>query len=171
MKALVIVANGLHLGYLGCYGNDWIRTPTLDQLASEAVVFDQHYADRPDAAGACLAWRTGRFSFPLPEGEIVPSEKAPDLFSLLREHGVTTSAVLDASRPGPSGLLGPWDQLRRVPSDSREGTPLEQALASVQETLEQLDRERSLAALGQFGHPAAPVGSAGGIPGAVFPAG
>src|SRR5262249_41694169 len=45
MKLLVIHVSGLHLGYLGCYGNDWISTPAIDRLAAEGVVFDQHFAD------------------------------------------------------------------------------------------------------------------------------
>jgi arylsulfatase A-like enzyme len=45
MKAIVIQASGVHLGFLGCYGNDWIATPNLDRLASEGIVFDQHFAN------------------------------------------------------------------------------------------------------------------------------
>jgi hypothetical protein len=48
MKILVIEALGLHLGYLGCYGNDWVATPNLDRLAAEGVVFDTHIADQPE---------------------------------------------------------------------------------------------------------------------------
>jgi arylsulfatase A-like enzyme len=48
MKILVIEAIGLHLGYLGCYGNDWVATPNLDRLAAEGVVFDAHFADQPE---------------------------------------------------------------------------------------------------------------------------
>lgn len=44
MKCLIVMLNRCRLDYLGCYGNDWIATPTLDRLASESVVFDQHYA-------------------------------------------------------------------------------------------------------------------------------
>jgi arylsulfatase A-like enzyme len=43
MRVLVLQASGLHVGFLGCYGNTWINTPILDRLAAESVVFDQHY--------------------------------------------------------------------------------------------------------------------------------
>jgi len=46
-RILVINAPGLHLGFLGCYGNDWVATPNLDRLAAEGVVFDQHHVTRP----------------------------------------------------------------------------------------------------------------------------
>ena len=39
MKILVINTVGLHLGYLGCYGNDWIATPNLDALAKNGLRF------------------------------------------------------------------------------------------------------------------------------------
>jgi arylsulfatase A-like enzyme len=45
MKILVVEASGLHLGYVGCYGNDWVATPNLDRLAADSIVFDQHLAD------------------------------------------------------------------------------------------------------------------------------
>lgn len=46
-KLLVLHASALHLGYLGCYGNDNVVTPSIDRLADEGVVFDQHIADQP----------------------------------------------------------------------------------------------------------------------------
>lgn len=52
MKTLVLEARGLHIGFLGCYGNEWIATPNLDRLAAEGVVFDQHILDRPKVTEA-----------------------------------------------------------------------------------------------------------------------
>lgn len=68
MKIIVIEAIGLHLGYLGCYGNDWVATPNLDRLASEGIVFDWHIADQPELQ-AKTPWHersvgTGRYAFP-----------------------------------------------------------------------------------------------------------
>ena len=54
-KVLVITLRGLHLGLLGCYGNDWIDTSTLDRLADlgwRAVVGDRPpRGERPRALG------------------------------------------------------------------------------------------------------------------------
>jgi arylsulfatase A-like enzyme len=44
MKVLVLHANALHVGFLGCFGNAWVATPNLDRLAAEGIVFDQHFA-------------------------------------------------------------------------------------------------------------------------------
>src|SRR4051812_623392 len=64
MKVLVITARGLQAGALSCYGNGWIDTPTLDSLAASGIVFDCHFADAADAAGARRAWRSGNLSVP-----------------------------------------------------------------------------------------------------------
>jgi arylsulfatase A-like enzyme len=91
MKAPVITAPGMHLGYVGAYGNDWIDTPALDALAAESVVFDQHIADCPDPAAPHQGWRTGRYAFPFPgDGNGSSQPGASDLFDLLRARGVIT---------------------------------------------------------------------------------
>src|SRR5438067_6603747 len=47
MQIQVRLADGLQVAALGPYGNDWIATPNLDRLATQTVVFDQHFADFP----------------------------------------------------------------------------------------------------------------------------
>ncbi len=68
MKILVIEAYGLHLGYPGCYGNDWVATPNLDWLAAHGVTFDWHIADQPELRPG-TPWLdrsvgTGLYAFP-----------------------------------------------------------------------------------------------------------
>src|SRR2546423_13859355 len=112
MKALVIVTNGLLLGFRVFYGNDWISTPALDRLASEGIVFDQHYADRPDLPGARQAWRTGCYRFPRPEGEVVMAAPTHELISLLRGQGVTTSLVMAGSQSSTAEFAALWELMR-----------------------------------------------------------
>jgi len=64
-RAVVVSFDRLHIGYLGCYGNDWIETPNLDRLATEAVIFDAHFSENLDSAAVNHAWWTGRCQFPL----------------------------------------------------------------------------------------------------------
>jgi arylsulfatase A-like enzyme len=67
MKILVLEACALHLGFVGCYGNDWVATPNLDRLAVEGVVFDQHITDSPEPTTSDWRMRsavTGRYAFP-----------------------------------------------------------------------------------------------------------
>jgi arylsulfatase A-like enzyme len=137
MRALVIVVRGLHLGYVGCYGNEWLDTPTLDGLAAEGVVFDQHHADRPDAPGAAHAWRSGRHGFPPEDGSPPPDA---DLVSLLRAAGVGLALVHDDSRPGAAGFAEGWEDVTPVGTGRGEGTPLERALEAVPAALDRLAR-------------------------------
>src|SRR5262245_22349074 len=41
-RVLVIEARGLNLGFLGCYGSEWIATPNLDRLATEGYHHAPH---------------------------------------------------------------------------------------------------------------------------------
>jgi arylsulfatase A-like enzyme len=136
MKVVVINVRGLHLGYVSAYGNEWIDTPAFDRLAAEGVVFDNHVADQPDPAGARRAWRTGRYDFPLPDREAA-AEPSPDLVRLLKDRGVVTSLVLDASRPSPPEFAEGWDVVMEAESDE-EGTALEYALEGAGQALEAL---------------------------------
>jgi arylsulfatase A-like enzyme len=112
MKVLVIVADALHAAYLGCHGNEWIETPHLDRLAAEAVVFDQHFADRPDAAGARLAWRSGNYHLPDP-GSPLPSPAA-GLPDLLRAAGIRTHLIHDGRRSDSADFAAGWDHVAAV---------------------------------------------------------
>ncbi len=143
MKVLVVVARGLHLGYAGPYGNDWIATPALERLAAEGVVFDQHYADQPDPAGAVRAWRSGRYRLPAAAGDehSAPAAEGPDLLALLAVAGVETVLVRDGSRPGPAELGMGWRHVRHVAPEG-SGPALEEMLAVVEEELGRLaDRD------------------------------
>ncbi len=136
MKVLVIVADGLQAGYVGAYGNEWVATPTLDRLAAEGIVFDRHYADRPDADGARRAWRTGCYHFPEP-GPAAAEAAPPDLIDLLSGPGVRTALVLDGSRDTPSAFAQGWQTVRRARA-AEEGSPLDWALEAAVETIEEL---------------------------------
>ncbi|MEM1443652.1 MAG: sulfatase-like hydrolase/transferase, partial [Verrucomicrobiota bacterium] len=43
---------------LGCYGNEDVKTPHIDQLAAEGVVFDKHY----NTTAICMASRASVFT-------------------------------------------------------------------------------------------------------------
>ena len=119
MKIIVLEACGLHLGYLGCYGNDWVATPNLDRLATEGIVFDNHIADQPELR-ATTPWQersvgTGRYALP---GQPVTASKLARMPRVVRCESLTTFAdeALQAMGgkdawlwiEGPS-LLPPWN--------------------------------------------------------------
>ncbi len=125
MKVLVVVARGLQAGAVGACGNTWIGTPSLDRLAAGGLVFDWHFADRADPAGARRAWRTGRYDLPGPAEGPTPA-KAPDLLRSLRDHGTHTCLIVDASRPAPPEFEAGWDEVERVTAGAE--TALESAV-------------------------------------------
>ncbi len=140
MKVLVITARSLRADYLGCYGNPRVETPALDALAARGVVFDRHFADAADPAGARRAWRTGRYCFP--GAETPPA--AADLVAALGAAGVATSLVVDASRPVPEGFAEGWRGGAAGPAQGDE-TPLERTVVAAREVLkEQSGRENWL---------------------------
>jgi arylsulfatase A-like enzyme len=138
MKVLVITARGLQTGAVGAYGNTWLDTPALDRLAAGGVVFDWHFADRADAAGARRAWRSGRYDLPTPGGATAPTPaEVPDLVRALRARGIHTWLIVDASRPSPPEFEAGWDQVERVTATAEE-TALESAVSAAEAALRRL---------------------------------
>lgn len=45
MKAILITFESLPVRLLGCYGCEWVETWAFDRLATEAVLFDQHFVE------------------------------------------------------------------------------------------------------------------------------
>jgi len=43
MNLIVIVCDTLRRDYLGCYGNDWVKSPSLDALSASGMTFDRCY--------------------------------------------------------------------------------------------------------------------------------
>ncbi len=96
MNSIVISIGGLHVSYLGCYGNGWIETPAFDRLAAEGFTFDQCFADTPILALARRSWLSARY-------QCFHSADAPDLrlpaskslIELLSAGGIRTILIRD----------------------------------------------------------------------------
>lgn len=94
MKALIIAAHDLQLGYLGCFGNDWVATPHIDRLATEGIVFDRHYAD-------CLgsqprgSW-SGLYQFHPLDGSGLVAPVGNPLAAILKLHHIAHAFLADA---------------------------------------------------------------------------
>ncbi|MBL9169546.1 MAG: sulfatase-like hydrolase/transferase [Verrucomicrobiales bacterium] len=79
-NVLLIIADGLGHGDLGCYGQTEIRTPNMDRLAAEGVRYTDFYAGSPLANASRCSLITGRHTghssvrggegIPLPSGEL-----------------------------------------------------------------------------------------------------
>lgn len=60
-NVILIVADDMGYGDLGCFGDGSVRTPNLDRLVSEGGCFRQHYSASPICAPARAALLTGRY--------------------------------------------------------------------------------------------------------------
>lgn len=64
MNVIMLINDTWRWDYLGCYGNDWIKTPNLDKLASEGTLFEYCYSEGLPTVPTRTTFFTGRFTFP-----------------------------------------------------------------------------------------------------------
>ena len=80
---------------MGCYGNEDVKTPHMDQLAADGMIFDNHY----DTTAICMASRasifTGLFEYRtgcnFDHGHMIEKKWAKSYPMLLREAGYRTA--------------------------------------------------------------------------------
>lgn len=118
-NVILILADDLGYGELGCYGQKKIRTPHLDRLAADGMRFTRAYAGSPVCAPSRCCLMTGKHGghawirsnsevqpegqSPLPAGEVTLAE-------LLKQRGYATAAIGKWGL-GPPGSEG--DPLRQ----------------------------------------------------------
>ncbi len=61
-NAIVVMFDSLQFNYLGCYGNDWIKTPNFDRFAREGVLFENCYTEGLPTVPCRRAMHTGRYT-------------------------------------------------------------------------------------------------------------
>ncbi len=64
-NAIVIMFDSLQHNYLGCYGNEWMKTPNMDRLAREGVLFENCYTEGVPTVPCRRAMHTGRYTLPV----------------------------------------------------------------------------------------------------------
>jgi len=108
VNVVFILADDLGYGELGCYGQEKIKTPHIDQLAGEGSRFTQHYTGTPVCAPARCGLMTGKhaghaeirgnrqasLSFPqYQEGQHPISADAVTMAEVFRKSGYATAAI------------------------------------------------------------------------------
>lgn len=92
---LFFIADQLRADHLGCYGNPAVKTPAVDRLAGESVVFDRAYVTAPVCMPNRSAIATGRW--PSANGTRtngVPLDRDANTFvERLRQEGWSTGAI------------------------------------------------------------------------------
>jgi arylsulfatase A-like enzyme len=117
-RAVVLSFDQLHLGFLGCYGNDWMETPNLDRLATQGVVFDRHFAENVDPAAVNHAWWTGRYQ------SLVPPDAQQDqetFLPALESAGVRTALIVEADGRDSASVAPPFEEVIEVRGVDRLG--------------------------------------------------
>lgn len=104
-NVIFILADDLGYGDLGCLGQTRFQTPNIDRLASEGVLFTQHYSGSPVSAPSRSVLLTGLHSGHTPirgnrempgEGQQPLASSEYTLFDLFKGEGYTT------------GVFGKW---------------------------------------------------------------
>ena len=114
---IVILADDLGYGDLGCYGHPRFKTPNLDRMAGEGVRLTQFNTPMPFCAPTRAALLTGRYPFrcglstnPAPYGG--PAEDA----TALPPGEITLAQVLEALGY-PTGMVGKWHLGHKAPKE------------------------------------------------------
>jgi len=139
MNFLLVVSDTFRRDHLGCYGNSWIHTPNLDQLAAESVLFDRAYAGSFPTVPNRRDVLTGRYTFtysdwaPLPPGELV-------LADVMGRAGYTTMMIADTPHILAHGFnyqrgFGGWEWIRGQENDRWRTSPRDPRLPCAPEKL------------------------------------
>ncbi|KAH0503687.1 Arylsulfatase H [Microtus ochrogaster] len=107
---VLLMADDLGVGDLGCYGNTSVSTPNIDRLASEGVMLTQHLAAASVCSPSRAAFLTGRY--PVRSGMASPNNLYRDVMWLGGSGGLpsneTTFAKMLQHRGYRTGLIGKW---------------------------------------------------------------
>jgi len=111
---LLLMTDQQRYDSLGCYGAEWLKTPNLDRLAAEGVVFDNCYATNP----ICTPSRASMFT-----GKHLPGHGVYKLHDILPENEVCFTKWLQ-ERGYHTALFGKmhvsgriYEEARRHPND------------------------------------------------------
>lgn len=120
---VLIMADDLGYGELGCYGQKKIRTPRLDQMAKEGMRFTQFYSGSPVCAPSRCVLMTGKHAGHAairdnrerpPEGQAPLPDEELTIAELLKKQGYAT------------GMIGKWG----LGAHDTTGAPLKQGFDS-----------------------------------------
>jgi arylsulfatase A-like enzyme len=103
MNVIVILADSLRVDHLGCYGNDWIKTPNLDRFAREATVFERAYSEGLPTLPTRTAMFTGRYTFPFRGWQPLQPNDAP-IAEILWSCGYKSALITDTYHMHKPGM-------------------------------------------------------------------
>jgi arylsulfatase A-like enzyme len=122
---ILVMADDLGFGDIGCYGNQIVKTPNLDEMANAGIRFERFYAAAPVCSptrGSCLTGRhpyrynmpwAGRYGLPKEEITIAEALKnkgyATGHFGKWHVGGLSKTINQSEFPGGPSPYSPPWE--------------------------------------------------------------
>ncbi len=93
-NAIVVMFDTLSYRYIGCYGNDWIKTPHYDRFAREGVLFENCFTEGLPTIPCRRAMHTGRYTLPF-AGWVPLSMEDTTIADLCWGRPIDTAIVFD----------------------------------------------------------------------------
>lgn len=93
-NVVFIMLDTLQFNYLGCYGNDKVKTPNLDRFARNGVVFENAYSEGLPTVPVRRALMTGRYTLPVAGWQPLSHEDTT-ITDILWGRNVQTALVYD----------------------------------------------------------------------------
>lgn len=129
MNLIVVIADTWRTDHLGAYGNSRAKTPHLDHLASQGVLFENMYGDGLPTIPARRVYHTGKSIVPGARWIPLPADDVT-MAQILKKHGYWTGLVADVYhyfKPDMNLHVGfdTWQWIRGQESDPYLGGPRE----------------------------------------------
>ena len=129
LNLVVVIADTFRLDHLGAYGHSRAKTPCLDQMAGESVLFENAFADGLPTIPCRRCYHTGKSVVPRaawiphPAGEV-------NMAQILAAHGYWTGLISDVYhyfKPDMNLHVGfdTWEWIRGQETDPYLGGPKE----------------------------------------------
>ena len=119
---ILISVDTLRADHLACYGHPFVKTPNIDNFASEAVLFEQHINAAPTTLASHTSLMTGAYphTHGVPRNAVRVHEDNMMLAEVLKEAGFTTAGFIGAlplhSRFNFAQGFGHYDERFDLPS-------------------------------------------------------
>jgi arylsulfatase A-like enzyme len=123
MNVILVILDSLRKDHVGAYGNDRIKTPTLDTVAKEGLRFTRAHPEAMPTIPARRAIHTGMRTFPLgapaygwtsiPKGQ-------PTLAEILKKAGYDTFFVTDTYHQFSRNFGRGFDVYRKIRGQERD---------------------------------------------------
>lgn len=110
VNIILIVADGLGLGDLSCYGQTQFQTPNLDKLAANGVRFTNYSAGGVSSSAARAALMTGKNTSLLPDADFTLAPNDVTVAQVLKDAGYFTGLVGEWNLGDQNSSGAPWEK-------------------------------------------------------------